>query len=428
MITKRGLVLGATATMVATVVVTGIGLHVSRSQAFLEESPKDLVDEVWLIVDREYLDGTFNRADWKAVRDDYLNRSYADKEEAYAAIQEMLELLDDPYTRFLPPEDFKNLQVDTQGELTGVGIQIALDEDTQQVVVVAPIEDTPAFEAGIIARDAIVEIDGKSTEGLELNQVVSMIRGKPGTSVLLTMERDGERLEFNVTRARIEIHPVRARVEATDRGNIGYIRLNQFSANAADEMRAAIRDLEGEGIEGYVLDLRSNPGGLLFASIEIARMWYDEGTIVSTVNRRGISRQERANNSALTDKPLVVLVDGGSASASEILSGAIQDLDRGKLVGTKTFGKGLVQSVRRLGDGSGIAVTIAKYLTPNDRDINKEGIVPDVVVELTEEQSEELRGDRSRIGTLDDPQFAKAADVLFEQIAANQLNATEAIR
>ena len=417
MITKRGLVLGATATMLATVVVTGVGLHVSRSQAFLK-SPKDLIDEVWLIVDREYLDGTFNQTDWQAIRNDYLNRSYADEEEVYTAIREMLEVLDDPYTRFLTPEEFKNLQVDTQGELTGVGIQIAIDEETQEVVVVAPIEDTPAFEAGIVARDAIVAVDGQSTEGLELNQVVSLIRGKPGTSVTLTMQRDDRRLEFTVKRARIEIHPVIARVESTDRGNLGYIRLRQFSANAAGEMREAIRNLEREGIEGYVLDLRSNPGGLLFASIEIARMWYDEGTIVSTVNRRGVSRLERANNSALTDKPLVVLVDGGSASASEILSGALQDLDRAKIVGTQTFGKGLVQSVRRLGGGSGIAVTIAKYLTPNDRDINKEGIVPDEVVELTEEQREALQGDTTRVGTLDDPQFVRAVDLLFEQRTA----------
>lgn len=428
MITKRGLVLGATATMVATVVVTGIGLHVSRSQAFLEESPKDLVDEVWFIVNRNYLDATFNQTDWEAIRNEYLDRPYADKEEAYTAIQEMLELLDDPYTRFLPPEDFRNLQVDTQGELTGVGIQIAIDEDTQQVVVVAPIEDTPAFEAGILARDAILAVDGRSTEGMELNQVVSLIRGKPGTSVTLTMGRGDRQLDFTVKRARIELNPVVSRVESTERGNIGYIRLRQFSANSADEMRKAIRELEGENISGYILDLRSNPGGLLFASIEIARMWYDEGTIVSTVNRNGIERQESANNRAITDRPLVVLVDGGSASASEILSGAIQDLGRGKLVGTQTFGKGLVQSVRRLGDGSGLAVTIAKYLTPNGRDINKEGIVPDFVLELSEEQREELQGDRTRIGTLEDPQFAKAAEVLFDQTTASQPNTSEAVR
>ncbi len=418
MVTKRGLVLGATATMLATAVVTGVGIHVSQSQAFLQESPKELVDEAWQIINRQYLDATFNQVDWQSVRQEYLDRSYDDREAAYTAIEEMLELLDDPFTRFLRPEDFRNLQIDTRGELTGVGIQIALDEETERVVVVAPIEDTPAFEAGILARDAIVSVDGQSTEGMDLNEVVNLIRGKPGTSVMLTIERGERRLDFEVKRARIELNPVRARVEDTDRGRVGYIRLSQFSANAASEMRKALRTLEKEDISGYILDLRSNPGGLLGASIEIARMWYDEGTIVSTVNRNGIQRQESANSRAITDKPVVVLVDGGSASASEILSGALQDLKRGKLVGTKTFGKGLVQSVRRLADGSGMAVTIAKYLTPSGRDINKEGIAPDVVLELTEEQREDLQTERDLIGTPDDPQFAKAVEVLFSDLAS----------
>ncbi len=200
-------------------------------------------------------------------------------------------------------------------------------------------------------------------------------------------------------------------------GDIGYIRLNTFSANAAEEMREAINDLEKQNVPGYVLDLRSNPGGLLYSSVEIARMWLNKGDIVSTVDRQGETDRQKANNRALTNKPLVVLVDGGSASASEILSGALQDNKRALLVGTKTFGKGLVQSVRGVGKGSGLAVTIAKYFTPSGRDINHEGIQPDVKIELTEAQQDELRKDRTKVGTKDDPQYMKGLEILGAEIS-----------
>lgn len=419
-ITKRGLVLGATAVAVTAVTLTGAGLQLSRGQAFFQESPKELIDEVWQLIDRTYVDATFNQVDWRAVRQDYLDRSYADREEAYVAIREMLDQLNDPYTRFMDPEEFRDMQIDTSGELTGVGIQLTQDEETDDLIVVSPIEDTPAFEAGILAQDVIVEIDGQSTEGMDVNDAVELIRGPVGSEVTLTIRRGQEELDFQLRRDLIEIHPVRYSQQSTEMGTVGYIRLTQFSANAAEEMEEAITDLETQNVVGYVLDLRSNPGGLLYSSIDIARMWLDEGTIVSTVNRQGVSDREVANGTALSDRPLVVLVDGGSASASEILSGALQDNGRATLVGTQTFGKGLVQSVRGLGDGSGVAVTVAKYLTPSGRDINHEGIAPDVVVELTEEQVEALSNDRTRIGTSEDPQFAEALDVLSEVVAGDR--------
>jgi carboxyl-terminal processing protease len=413
---KRGLILGATALAVAAVTVTGAGLHLSQSKAFFQESPKELIDEVWQLIDRNFVDATFNQVDWEAVRTEYLGRNYTNQEEAYGAIREMLGKLEDPYTRFMDPEEFRNMQIDTSGELTGVGIQISQDEETKEIVVVAPIEDTPAFDAGIRPQDVILAIDGESTEGMELNDAVSKIRGQVGTSVTLTIRRGDEELDVPIARARIEIHPVRYNAQAGPEGQVGYIRLNQFSANAAEEMGEAIKDLESQGVTGYILDLRSNPGGLLYSSIDIARMWYDSGIIVSTVNRQGVVDEETANNSALTNKPLVVLVDGGSASASEILSGALKDNERAVLVGTRTFGKGLVQSVRSLGDGSGVAITVAKYLTPNGTDINKHGIDPDIPVELTEAQQEQLSTDREAIGTPADPQFAEALRALSTEI------------
>jgi carboxyl-terminal processing protease len=416
-ITKNRLVLGATAVTLSTIAVTSLGIH-SQGQALFKESPKELVDEVWQIIQRQYVDGTFNKVDWQAVRQQYLRKSYSNPQEAYKSIREMLKKLDDPYTRFMDPEEFKNMQVDTSGELTGIGITISQDEKTKQLVVIAPIEDTPAFKAGVLAKDVIVQINGKSTKGMDTNQAVSLIRGEAGTSVNLLIQRSSERKNFSIKRAKIEIHPVRYSQQKTPIGNVGYIRLNQFSANAGKEMQSAIRNLESKQVTGYILDLRGNPGGLLFSSVDIARMWLNNGTIVSTKDRQGEQERETANGKALTNKALVILVDKGSASASEILSGALQDNKRALLVGTQTFGKGLVQSVRPLEDGSGVAVTIAKYFTPNGRDINKHGIAPDVKVDLTDAQRKELwLNEREKLGTLQDPQFAKGVEILGKQIA-----------
>lgn len=417
-ITKSRLVLGATAVTLSTIAVTSLGIH-SRGQALFKASPKELVDEVWQIVQRQYVDGTFNQVDWQAVRKDYLSKSYSNPQDAYKSIREMLKKLEDPYTRFMDPEEFKNMQVDTSGELTGIGITISQDEKTKQLVVIAPIEDTPAFKAGVLAKDIILKIDGKDTKGMDTNQAVSLIRGEAGSQVSLTIVRDGKTKQFDIKRARIEIHPVKFSEKKTPAGNLGYIRLNQFSANAGKEMQTAIKNLENKKVAGYILDLRGNPGGLLFSSVDIARMWIDKGKIVSTVERQGEAEKEEANGKALTTKPLVVLVDKGSASASEILSGALQDNKRATLVGTQTFGKGLVQSVRPLEDGSGLAVTIAHYYTPNGTDINHKGISPDVKVDLSKKQMEDLwLHERDKLATLADPQFAKAVEVIGKKIAA----------
>ncbi|MEH1839565.1 MAG: carboxyl-terminal processing protease CtpC [Nostoc sp.] len=417
-ITKSIPVLGATAVTLSTIAFTSCGIH-SQGQALFKASPKELVDEVWQIVQRQYVDGTFNQVDWQAVRKEYLSKSYSNPQEAYKSIREMLKKLEDPYTRFMDPAEFKNMQVDTSGELIGIGITISQDEKTKQLVVIAPIEDTPAFKAGILAKDVILKINGKSTKGMDTNQAVSLIRGEAGTQVSLTIDRDGKTKEFDIKRARIEIHPVKYSQKKTPAGNLGYIRLNQFSANAGKEMQTAIKDLESKKVAGYILDLRGNPGGLLFSSVDIARMWIDKGKIVSTVERQGEAEKEEANGRALTNKPLVVLVDKGSASASEILSGALQDNKRATLVGTQTFGKGLVQSVRPLEDGSGLAVTIAHYYTPNGTDINHKGISPDVKVDLSKAQMEELwLHERDKLATLADPQFAKAVEVIGKKIAA----------
>lgn len=406
------LLLFATVTLVAGVGLLMVELGRSRQQAFFQSNPEELVDEVWHIIDNDYVDQTYNQVDWQQVRREYLEREYSDPQQAYKAIRTMLEKLGDPYTRFMDPDEYKNMQIDTSGELTGVGLQLTQDEKTKELVVVSPIEDTPAYTAGIRSRDVIIAIDGADARTMDMEAAVKLIRGPVNSKVTLTVRRDRQELTFNLIRKRIEIHPVRYSFRQEGSTALGYIRLNQFNANATTEMRSAIQSLEQRNVKGYILDLRSNPGGLLYSSIDIARMWIPKGVIVSTVDRRGTGDRQQADNRALTTKPLVVLVDGGSASASEILSGALQDHKRAVLVGTKTFGKGLVQSVRPLGDGSGLAVTIAKYLTPNGRDINKHGIEPDVTLELDKAQLEALSQNRDQIGTLADPQYAKALDEL----------------
>ena len=399
----------------------GLGLPSAGSPS-ITDSPKEVIDQVWQIVYRDYLDSTgkYDPQEWRTLRRNLLIKAYAGSEESYEAIRGMLASLDDPYTRFLDPKEFKDMQIQTSGELMGVGIQISLDKDSKEIVVVSPIEGTPASRAGVQPKDVIVSIDGESTKGMTTEDAVKLIRGKEGTEVVLGLRRKGSVVSVPLVRARIEIHAVESQLNTTAGGEkIGYIRLKQFNANAAKDMRAAIRKFETEGANGYVLDLRSNPGGLLEASVDIARQWLDEGTIVSTKTRTGIQDVRRATGSALTQRPVVVLVNEGSASASEILSGALQDNKRAQLVGQKTFGKGLVQSVRGLSDGSGLTVTIAKYLTPNGVDIHKNGIKPDVAVAMSEKEIESLQ--LEDLGTNKDSQYRTAETTLLRAIkAANQ--------
>ncbi len=383
-------------------------------RAALQESPKAILDEAWQIVNREYVDATFNQTDWQAARQRLLSRDYSSREQAYDALRKELELLNDPYTRFMDREQYQSLSNQTSGELSGVGMRLEIDEETKKLIVVEPIEGSPALKAGIKTGDEILEINGKSTEGIAVEAAAAMIRGEEGTKVDLKLARDGQApFDVSLTRARIELPTVRYTLNREGGRAIGYIRLNQFSGHASQQMRRAIQDLKQQNAEAFVLDLRGNPGGLLNASIDIARMWLDQGGIVKTVNRVGQSENISANNSALTQLPLTVLVDGNSASSSEILTGALQDNDRATVVGSKTFGKALVQSVHALSDGSGVAVTIAHYYTPSGTDISQKGITPDIQIELSEVQQQQLSSNPKLIGTMNDPQYAKAIDNLM---------------
>lgn len=383
---------------------------VSAGPALALTNEQNLVAEVWRIVNRAYVDETFNHQNWWFTRQRTLEKSLANRADTYQAIQDMLAGLEDPYTRLLPPAQYRSLQTSTAGELTGVGLQISKDDHPGWLRVIAPIEGSPAEQAGIQPQDMVLEIDGTATTDLTLDEAAARMRGRQGTTVTLQLRRPDEPTprQVSLTRDVITLNPVVAALKTTPEGQrVGYLRLSQFNGNAVDKLAEAVRDLAAQGAEGYLLDLRNNPGGLLQAGIEIARLWLPQGTIVYTVNRQGILDSFEAFGQSITDAPLVVLVNEGTASASEILAGALQDNGRANLVGSTTFGKGLIQSLFDLSDGAGLAVTVAKYETPAHHDINKLGITPDRVVAS-------VPLNRDTVATEADPQYQAALEVLSQ--------------
>lgn len=396
------------------VVLLAVGLWVGWSPpATAMGEEHQLLSEVWRIVNRAYVDESFNHQNWWFVRQRWLQEPLATRQETYAAIDEMLASLGDPYTRLLPPEQYRTLQTSTSGELTGVGLQITKDEGDRTLQVIAPVAGSPAAAAGLLPRDRILEIDATPTPSLTLDEAAQKMRGPVGSQVTLTVERRGWEApqEFALVRDRISLNPVTARLQPLGNGrDLGYIRLTQFNGNAVTAVADAIQTLGAAGAAGYILDLRNNPGGLLTAGIEIARQWLPGGTIVYTVDRQGVLDSYEARGPALTQAPLVVLVNEGTASASEILAGALQDNHRAVVVGNITFGKGLIQSLFDLSDGSGLVVTVARYETPDHHDINRTGIRPDVRVSL-----EPIPPDQ--IATEADTQYQAAVTALVAQLS-----------
>lgn len=389
----------------------------NASTVAFQDSPKAVIDQAWQIVNQEYVDRQFNHVNWQQVRQQLLSKSYTDRNAAYAALKTALKQLNDPYTRFLNPTEFQALNSeDINGELTGVGLQLQADPQTKAIKIVKVLEGAPALKAGVRAGDTLLAIDGRRTEGMSIEQATKLIRGQANTSVKFLLSRaQSAPFSLAVTRQKIELPIVTSALRQENNQRIGYIRLDEFSGHAADQMRQAITNLSRQNVDRFVLDLRGNPGGLLDQETEIARMWLDQGAIVKIVDRDGTAEQVTANHTAITNRPLAVLVDGGSASASEILTGALKDNHRAVVIGTQTFGKALVQSVNPLSDGSGINVTIAHYFTPAGLDINHRGITPNVVSALTKAQQQELSNHPDELGTAQDPQFVRALSALQNQ-------------
>ncbi|MGN0435633.1 MAG: S41 family peptidase [Wujia sp.] len=289
--------------------------------------------------------------------------------------------LDDPYSVYYTKEEYDALKEDTSGEYVGIGAVVTQDAD-MLVSIVRPIPGSPAEEAGLLAGDIIVEVDGVDIVDQDLTQVVEMIRGEENTSAHITIYREGETdyLEFDITRRVVENVTVDSSMLDN---NIGYIQVTQFCDNTSDEFKEAIEDLLSQGAIGLIIDMRDNPGGVLDGVVDMCDYILDDGVIVTTKDKYGRILQEfEAGDEHSLDIPMVVLTNGNSASAAEIFSGAMQDTGKAKLVGTTTFGKGIVQSVIPLSDGTAIKITVAKYFTPNGNDIHEIGIVPDYEVQL----------------------------------------------
>lgn len=328
---------------------------------------------------------------------DLVEKNYVDPVDTedliHKAIEGMVHSLD-PHSQLLPPEAFEELQIDTRGEFGGIGIVITMQN--RLLTVISPIEGTPAHKAGVKAGDIIVEIDGESTKEMMLWEAVKRMRGPKGETVNIKVFREGtkEPVEFALVRDIIPIESVR---HLALRPGYGYIRVTNFQENTTDDIRAALAELESEAepIKGLILDLRDNPGGLLNQAIEVSDLFLDGGAIVSIKGRLKKHTkvfEARGDGRGRKGYPIVVLINGGSASASEIVAGALQDHKRAVILGTKSFGKGSVQTVETLRDGYGLKFTIARYYTPNGRSIQAQGIEPDIVVKhrfLDEEETDE---------------------------------------
>lgn len=312
---------------------------------------------------------------WKHVTDAYVDK-VSDKKLSEGAASGVIDALGDPYSRYMPKKDFTELNEETHGSFFGVGIELGMKNN--MLTIVAPIEDTPGFRAGLKSGDVIAKIDGKMTEKMSIDKAISMIRGPKGTKVTLGIAREGVKGVKDYKIVRDEIIMPNVNTKMLD-GKIGYIHIHMFNEKTAEKVDEKIKDLDKQGMIGLVLDFRNNPGGLFEESIDLASLFIEKGSIVSISGRATEPQIFKAKGGAYKF-PLVVLVNGGSASASEIFAGAIQDYERGKLVGEKTFGKGVIQTVFDLSDGSGVTLTTAKYYTPKGRTIHKKGIKPDVVV------------------------------------------------
>jgi len=328
---------------------------------------------------------------FERIRSDYVEKPDEAKM-IDAAINGMLSSLD-PHSSYMNAEAYKEMQSQTKGEFGGLGIEVT--EEDGLIKVVTPIDDTPAAKAGILANDIIVGVDGESTQGLTLDQAVEKMRGPIGSSVTLKIQRANAKdlKEFKVAREVIKVQSVRSHVEA---GDIGYIRITQFTEQTEEGLKAAMAKFKedpGDKLKGYIIDLRNNPGGLLDQSIDVVNTFIDKGEIVSTRGRNPDDTQRftaKAGGDLSGGKPVAVLINGGSASASEIVSGALQDHKRATLIGTRSFGKGSVQTITPLGDDGALRLTTARYYTPSGRSIQAKGIEPDMVV--LEDVPDELKG------------------------------------
>lgn len=323
----------------------------------------------------------------------------------------MVDSLGDPYTVYYNSEEYKQFTSSSSGTYSGIGVAVSQNVTTGAITIVKTFKKGSGEKEGMKPGDVIYKVEGKRIEGLELSKVVSMIKGKEGTFVKVTVLRDGKEIEFNLERKKLEVDTVNYRMEDRSGKKIGYISVSEFDEVTASQFKSAISELSKEGMEGLVIDLRDNPGGLLDVTCEMLDRMIKKGLLVYTVDKYGKRVDEDATDSDSFDKPVAILVNGNSASASEVFSGAMKDYKAATLVGTKTFGKGIVQSIVPFGDGTAMKVTVSKYYTPNGVNIHGTGIEPDVVVELSKDATKNGKYDRKY-----DNQLDKALDVVVDKL------------
>lgn len=416
---KRRLIYGVLASVLTVNLFIGARMFLTSAQAAEKDSPYpslELFSYVLEKVRKDYVDGQ------KATYQDLV----------YGALKGMLNTLD-PHSEFMEPEKYKELQNDTQGAFGGLGIVVSMKDNF--VTVVAPMDDSPGFKAGILSGDRIIRIDGRSTEKMTLPDAVKTLRGEPGTDIRLTVFRpsSSQIQEFKLTRSVINIDMVTdingKKEFPLGENKIGYVRLVQFGEKTSEDLESAIRTLRKQGMQAFVLDLRWNPGGLLDQAVGVCEKFLPRGQLVVTTEGRNSaqnsSRYANGHGDELKGMPMVVLANVASASASEIVAGCLQDVKRAVILGEKTFGKGSVQSILPLQDGSALRLTTAKYYTPSHKVIHEEGITPDISVPMSDEEGQDIRlrrspggleslsdKDRDRAANAHDPQLERAMDLL----------------
>jgi carboxyl-terminal processing protease len=426
---KRRLIFGLVVVALLLNLALGAKIYLSAAQAATDaDNPQanlQIFNDAIQKIRSEYVDGT--------------NLTY--QQLVYAALKGVVGQLD-PHSEFLDADEFQQLQDDTEGQFGGLGLVVAMRDG--HVTVIAPMDDTPGARAGILSGDYITRVEGNSVEGQPLADVVKLLRGDPGSSVTITVERPstGAKKDYTLQRAIIQMDMVKdingKKEFPLGEDKIGYVRITQFGDNTADELEAALEKLRQQGMKGLVLDLRWNPGGLLDQAVAVCQKFLPRGQlVVSTEGRRVVEKYfAQGDGDELKNVPIVVLVNLGSASAAEIVTGCLQDLHRAVILGEKTFGKGSVQTIFPLDDGSALKLTIAKYYTPSHKVIHQHGITPDILVPLSDTDEAALllkrspggldgmtAGTRVRVDEIQDEQLARAEDLLKGLLLYDQLTA-----
>lgn len=432
---KRRLIYGVVITVLLLNLAIGARIYLSSARAADKQDAVypnlELYADVLEKVRKEYVDGQ--------------NLTYHDL--VYSSLKAMVGSLD-PHSQFMDVDDYQQLQNDTEGQFGGLGLVVSMRDGF--VTVVAPMEDTPGSRAGILTGDRIVKIDGKSVEKMSLSDAVKILRGAPGTKVTVTIQRPaaGTEKDFTLTRAIIQMDMVKdingGKTFPLDPDKIGYVRITEFGSSTGDELETALTKLKAQGMQALIIDMRWNPGGLLDEAVEVCSKFLPRGQLVVTTEgrdptqnsiRRADGRGDEFVNANGSAKPIVILVNLGTASAAEIVTGCLQDLHRAVVLGEKTFGKGSVQSIFPLDDGSALKLTTAKYYTPSHKVIHEHGITPDIDVPMTDEQEAALLVKRSlggleslnatnrvRVEQVHDVQLERAEDLLKGMLLYNALN------